>query len=261
MNSQPAGIDQEIHEAFLALRDGARAVEPESWWLRQSELTTLGYEAIVSEAAREMRRAFPAGEPTLLDWGAGPAFTTYLLERLGVACSYYDLPHGFPSYAWVLERLNSPVVFAGNDPTGLPYEDATFEACMSCGVLEHVPDAVGSLAELYRVLKPGGLLFIYHFPNRYSYTEALAEAIGQDAHDVRWSKRQLIRTLDEAGFELEWFDYRYMIPRNLVSFPRARDFVSSHAEGFYRFDRALSRVPGLNSISNSLNCMARKPRG
>lgn len=252
-------IDSGTHEAFVALRAGAREVEPGSWWLSQSELTTLGYEAIVDEVAREVRTAFPAGQPRLLDWGAGPAFTTYLLERLGISCVYYDLPHEFPSYKWVLGQLDAPREFVGDDPTMLPFADDSFDAALSSGVLEHVPDPAGSLAELYRVLKPGGVLFIYHFPNRYSYTEALAGVIGQDNHDLRWSKRELLGNVNETGFHVERFDYRYMLPRNLVRFPRTRDFFSAHARGLYRFDRVLSGIPGVNVVSNALNCMAVKP--
>jgi ubiquinone/menaquinone biosynthesis C-methylase UbiE len=249
----------DVHEAFLSLRAGARACEPDSWWLKQTELTTLGYEAIVAEVADEIRRRFPSGDAVLLDWGAGPAFTTFLFERLGLSCIYYDFNHGFPSYRWVLDQLDSPKLYVGEDSTTLPFKEATFEAVLSCGVLEHVVDQKASIAELYRVLKPGGLLFVYHFPNRYSYTEALAGAIGQSNHEVRWSKRHLLQALSNAGFQAEWFDYRYMIPRNLVDYPRARRFFSDNARGLYAFDRALSKVPGLNVVANSLNCLVRKP--
>lgn len=251
--------DSDLHEAFLALRAGARECEPNSWWLSQTELTTLGYEAIVREVADSFLAEHPDGEPILLEWGAGPGFTTYLFERLGLSCVYYDFKYERPSYDWVHERLASPQVFIGEDATGLPFDDESFDAATSCGVLEHVPDPSASLRELFRVLKPGGGLYIYHFPNRYSYTEVLAGLIGQANHPLRWSRRRLVRELRDAGFELVWFDYRYMIPRNLVRFPRVRRFFSAHAEGLYSFDRALSRIPVLNATSNALNCYARKP--
>ena len=42
----------------------------------------------------------------------------------------------------------------------LPFEDARFDAVFSSQVLEHVPDIDVSLAELCRVLKPGGQLLV-----------------------------------------------------------------------------------------------------
>jgi len=250
---------EELHASFTDLRREAHEVEPASWWLNQSELTTLGYEVIVQEVADGLARRAGDHDPVLLDWGAGPGFTTFLLEQLGVSTVYYDFEHDYPSYRYVLSKLASPKVFMSDDPTVLPFDDRTFDGVLSCGVLEHVPQPEQSLHELYRVLRPGGQLFIYHFPNRYSYTEAIAGLIGQSNHETRWSKGRMLRTLRETGFEVTWFQYRYMIPRNLIRFPRARRFFSEHAEGLYRFDRVLSRVPPVNVLANALNCIARKP--
>jgi hypothetical protein len=106
------------------------------------------------------------------------------------------------------------------------------------------------------VLKPGGLLFIYHFPNRWSYSEALAGIIDQDRHERRFSRQQMRRALAQHGFEVEWFEYRYMLPRNLVEFPRLRGLIDGRLELIYRVDRSLARIPILNTVSNALNLLA-----
>jgi SAM-dependent methyltransferase len=41
----------------------------------------------------------------------------------------------------------------------LPFQDNSIDAAMSIAVLEHVKDPAKVLAEVYRVLKPGGLIF------------------------------------------------------------------------------------------------------
>jgi SAM-dependent methyltransferase len=43
---------------------------------------------------------------------------------------------------------------------GLPFRDATLDGALSVEVLEHVPDDAATLAELTRVLKPGGRLIV-----------------------------------------------------------------------------------------------------
>jgi SAM-dependent methyltransferase len=45
------------------------------------------------------------------------------------------------------------------DLTGLTFQDDVFNAVLTYDCLEHIPDYRQALAELYRVLKPGGQLF------------------------------------------------------------------------------------------------------
>lgn len=50
----------------------------------------------------------------------------------------------------------------------LPYEDNKFDCVTSMGVLHHTPDTAGAVAEIHRVLKPGGR-FIIMLYNRESF--------------------------------------------------------------------------------------------
>ena len=52
----------------------------------------------------------------------------------------------------------------------LPLEDASVDVVLLNSVLHHVPDAELLLAEIARVLRPGGLVFVGHEPNRRFYT-------------------------------------------------------------------------------------------
>ncbi len=241
----------------MTLRDQARGYEPDGWWLKATDLTCFGYEAIVSEIVDRLATHPAAKDARVLDWGAGPGFLSYLLESQGVDTTYYEFKDESASYAFVLGQLKGDKVFI-EDPVRMPFQDGSFDAVTSCGVLEHVPDPALSLAEIHRVLRPGGLFFVHHFPNRFSWTERLADRIGQPAHDLRWTKRQMLDSLEAAGFEPESFDYRYLVPRNLQSYPRANRFITRHAKGIYDADRLAARVPVLHSICTSLNAVAVK---
>ena len=50
------------------------------------------------------------------------------------------------------------------DAQRLPFDDNTFDCVCSMGVLHHVPDTEKAVAEVFRVLKPGGRLIVmfYH---------------------------------------------------------------------------------------------------
>jgi ubiquinone/menaquinone biosynthesis C-methylase UbiE len=50
------------------------------------------------------------------------------------------------------------------DATRLPFPDASFDIVYSHGVLHHIPDIDGAVAEVHRVLRPGGraIVMLYH---------------------------------------------------------------------------------------------------
>lgn len=46
------------------------------------------------------------------------------------------------------------------DAKGLPYDDGRFDVVMSNSIVHHIPEPRGVLAEMLRVVRPGGLLFV-----------------------------------------------------------------------------------------------------
>jgi SAM-dependent methyltransferase len=53
------------------------------------------------------------------------------------------------------------VSFQRGDAAHLPFDDATFDAVMSSQVFEYLDDVGRALAEMFRVLKPGGRVLIH----------------------------------------------------------------------------------------------------
>ncbi len=58
-----------------------------------------------------------------------------------------------------LATVRHPIKFQRIDVQAIPYADARFDVVMAHFMLYHVPDRAGAIAELRRVLKPGGILY------------------------------------------------------------------------------------------------------
>jgi ubiquinone/menaquinone biosynthesis C-methylase UbiE len=113
------------------------------------------------------------------------------------------------------ETATVPVVVEAASAEALPFPDATFDTVVSTLVLCSVPRPVPALAELRRVLKPGGkYLFIEHGG---SDDERLAR--WQHRLDPLWKRiaggchlsRNVVELLPDAGFvvvELETIEPR-----------------------------------------------------
>ena len=75
----------------------------------------------------------------------------------------------------------------------LPVPDATYDAVLCTQVLEHVPNPAEVIGELYRVLRPGGRLYL---------TVPLAWELHELPFDFyRYTAHGLARILGDAGFE------------------------------------------------------------
>jgi ubiquinone/menaquinone biosynthesis C-methylase UbiE len=62
--------------------------------------------------------------------------------------------------AFAVERGLSGITWQTGDIQDIAHDDASFDTVISCETIEHVPDPRRALAELARVLKPGGRLLL-----------------------------------------------------------------------------------------------------
>jgi ubiquinone/menaquinone biosynthesis C-methylase UbiE len=85
----------------------------------------------------------------------------------------------------------------------LPFADHTFDKVICSEVLEHIPDYRAALAEICRVLKPGGLLCA-SVPRRWP--ERLCWVLSDDYHQVPGGHLRIFRAgelrdqIEELGF-------------------------------------------------------------
>lgn len=117
-------------------------------------------------AVLEERRGGRAAGASVLDAGCGGGFLSEEFARLGCRVAGVDLSRESIAAARahaVREELD--VAYAAGDAGRLPFRDGSFDAACCCDVLEHVADPEGVIAEIARVLRPGGVFF-YDTVNR-----------------------------------------------------------------------------------------------
>jgi SAM-dependent methyltransferase len=111
-----------------------------------------------------------AGAPKagrVLDIGCGPGvYTSELLDRQWKIWGT-DLSPRMLVVAKESVRNRPGAEFAVGQTTGLPFADASFDAIICIGVMAYVEDDDKTVAEIARVLKPGGCAVI-QLANRYA---------------------------------------------------------------------------------------------
>ena len=98
---------------------------------------------------------------TIVEVGCGTGDFSVRLAEAGASVTAVD----FSSHAIGIARSKArhhrqAITFHVADAQALPFEDATFDVAFSCECLEHVPSPRQMLAELHRILKPGGILVL-----------------------------------------------------------------------------------------------------
>ncbi|MDD3753731.1 MAG: methyltransferase domain-containing protein [Methanobacterium sp.] len=106
---------------------------------------------------------YPSGS-LVLEAGCGVGAQTITLARNSPHAKITSLDISEPSLnharALINEEGISNVKFQLGDIMNLPFEDEAFDHVFICFVLEHLPDPVGALLSLKRVLKKGGSITV-----------------------------------------------------------------------------------------------------
>lgn len=100
----------------------------------------------------------------ILDLGCGPGFfLAELLGQVGATGSLVGVDRSPQMLAAAARRCASSrnITLHEANATSLPLARAEVDRALSVQVLEYIPDVVAALAELYRVVRPGGRVLIW----------------------------------------------------------------------------------------------------
>lgn len=151
----------------------------------------------------------------VLDLGAGPGQFGELTDR-------------FASFVSMDFRAFAPTNAVADITKKLPAKAGSFDAVMASNVLEHIPDTRALLAEVRRVLAPGGL---------FVATVPFLMRVHQKPYDFnRYTNFQLERLLAEAGF----------VDAAVMPLSRPVEVYATSARHFYAAE--LSRATGARRL-------------
>jgi SAM-dependent methyltransferase len=201
----------------------------------------------------------------VLDWGCGLGHMSYLLKNRGFDCVSYDVVaegDQFPDIPLCrsIHRISS------TEPTLLPFADESFDAVLSCGVLEHVDEMSSpgneakSLREIHRIMRTTGKLLIYQLPQKCSWQEALVRyfKLGY-AHPKRYSGQEITSILAQQRFYVTQLSRFNLIPKNLTGMPKLiRKIYGKLGTIILYADTMFSRIPLINRIAGVLEVVAQK---
>jgi SAM-dependent methyltransferase len=174
------------------------AVEATHWWF-------LGRRRLI---ARLLRGIAPTPRVRILDVGSGTGTNLRLLAQLGYP-GVIGLDPSEEAVRFCAQKGLGPV--RRGDLCALPFEDGSFDIVLATDVLEHVPDDVRALSELYRVLAPRGHAIVTVPAFRFLW----GRQDDVSHHLRRYTKSELVKRAGRAGFrvlESTYFNYLLMVP-------------------------------------------------
>lgn len=203
-----------------------------SLWTRKEALGPKYYdrEGPADQSGLAGRLVALASPRSALDVGCGRGHLVKALRSMGVEAL------GVDPNPYAVAHAVTPGVAVGDAVAGLRFPDGSFDMVVSVGVLQYVRPKERMLAEMRRVLRPGGWLFVCFE----------MKGAGQE---------RMVRLLEETGFRLEraatteneGFFVRQVLGRGSgpLSWRPLRRLVQEAFKGDYAFllMRAIERVP------------------
>ncbi|HVP90477.1 MAG TPA: bifunctional 2-polyprenyl-6-hydroxyphenol methylase/3-demethylubiquinol 3-O-methyltransferase UbiG [Terriglobales bacterium] len=242
-------------DAFDKIDNGIYSAESDQWWRPDSAFfqMNVSFNPVRVGYARKKLLDELGIEPSVtaaLDVGCGGGFVTEEVARMGFETTGLDPSERSLRVAAAHARAAGlKIQYVSGVGESLPFSDQSFGAVLCCDVLEHVRDLPKVIAEISRVLKPGGA-FCYDTLNRNWISRLAAIRISQvwkrwafmpkDLHVWEmFIKPGEMRSLLREN-RLEWKEHRGMIPD--VPIPRVLRYLRRRAAGDWTYRELAERI-------------------
>ena len=147
---------------------------------------------------------------TVLDVGCGPGHYLAALVARDPAGAVVGIDLSTGMLREARERSGVRAV-AGASAAALPFTDDAFDAVLAMHMLYHVPDVAGAIAELRRVLRPGGVLLASTLSRSHllELRALMDEAAGarlpraSDRFDLEDGGDELLTGFDEVAVDVQ----------------------------------------------------------
>lgn len=174
-----------------------------AWWNNQGPLRLdyLRNMAVIVEA--DLAPFGDLGEESrVVEIGSGPAGIVTFLPG-SRRCGVEPLEDYFGSVEEYVQFRDPQVEYVAAQGEALPFDDASFDLALSDNVLDHVEDPGRVLAEIHRVLAPGGRCWLrvhsYHTWGRF--VRRTIERFEVDhGHPHTFTHKALLRIAQDSGF-------------------------------------------------------------
>lgn len=203
----------------------------------------------------------------------------FVSSEYGATVAFADLSAA--QLAQLVRRASgrgSRVSACAADLLALPYASGAFDLVVGHSFLHHVPDVPAAVAEIFRVLKPGGLAGLLHEPNvNANFWESFPLSLAKntdprDGFTDLWMFRpeDLRRLFEDQGFvdvRIQGAGVLSAIVLNwwLIALGKLRAAGSAPARGAYRLRQHLNRLEMAArrhvDRAPSLVLVARRPGG
>lgn len=189
----------------------------------------------------------------VLEVGCGPGRYAAMLQSLGFDVTAVD-PWSFPE--WDLVRAHGNAVFMDQiKAEHLPFPDQCFDHVTCIGTLLYVGDVEKSLAEMRRVLRPGGRMLIRTVNRTNRYTRWTGRKLDPASNHL-FTLPELVKSVEGAGFDVErQFTFGF--------FPPAAPNFWWYFSSVWLSDRIMEKIGSLGAADTRHHCIvwASRPAG
>lgn len=183
-------------------------------------LFSVGDMSLKRRARKIIEEINPQTEEKIVDLGSGTGYYLFILSNLGVKLYLTGFDFDERALNEAKELLSDKKInFIIGDLHKMPFKNNSFDKAISSEVLEHLKNDVLALKEIYRILKPGGILVVstpsinYPFfwdPINWILQHFLNTHIKKGFFSGLWSghirlykKEDLVNKFKKSGFNIE----------------------------------------------------------